>query len=100
MTQNQRLASKPSVILSAKYVRMSTGHQQYSIDNQTDAINRYAREHNMEIVQTYTDSGKSGASTRLRDSFWRRGAICGLFKCEIAPFAGAVCHVATTALLL
>ena len=45
---------------------MSTEHQQYSIDNQSDAINRYAREQNMEIVRTYTDSGKSGLTIHHR----------------------------------
>jgi hypothetical protein len=59
MAQNQRLPA-PTLTLAAKYVRMSTEHQQYSIDNQADAISRYAREHNMEIVRTYVDSGKSG----------------------------------------
>lgn len=66
MAQNQRLPSKPSPTLAAKYVRMSTEHQQYSIDNQADAISRYAREHNMEIVRTYTDSGKSGLTIQHR----------------------------------
>ena len=51
---------------AAEYVRMSTEHQQYSIDNQADAISLYAREHNMEIVRTYTDSGKSGLTIENR----------------------------------
>ena len=66
MAQNQRLPSKPGPTLAAKYVRMSTEHQQYSIDNQADAISRYAREHNMEIVRTYVDSGKSGLTIQHR----------------------------------
>src|ERR1700677_2957397 len=66
MAQNQLPPSKPSPTLAAKYVRMSTEHQQYSIDNQADAISRYAREHNMEIVRTYTDAGKSGLSIQNR----------------------------------
>src|SRR5882724_2955899 len=45
---------------AAQYVRMSTEHQQYSTENQLDAIETYARVHNMEIVRTYSDSGKSG----------------------------------------
>jgi DNA invertase Pin-like site-specific DNA recombinase len=39
---------------------MSTEHQQYSTENQLDAIETYARVHNMEVVRTYSDSGKSG----------------------------------------
>ena len=44
----------------AQYLRMSTDQQQYSIDNQAQAIQAYARAHQMEIVKTYTDAGKSG----------------------------------------
>jgi len=66
MAQNQRVPPEPRLILAAKHVRMSTEHQQYSIDNQTNAINRYAREHHMEIVRTYIDSGKSGLTIQHR----------------------------------
>ena len=46
----------------AQYVRMSTEHQQYSTENQAIAILQYAQSHNMEIVRTYADHGKSGLS--------------------------------------
>jgi DNA invertase Pin-like site-specific DNA recombinase len=39
---------------------MSTEHQQYSPQNQADAIEEYAVLHRMEIVQTYADHGRSG----------------------------------------
>jgi DNA invertase Pin-like site-specific DNA recombinase len=39
---------------------MSTEHQQYSTENQEEAIRRYARERGIEIVHTYADEGKSG----------------------------------------
>ena len=39
---------------------MSTEHQQYSTENQSEVIRRYAAQHGMEIVTTYVDSGKSG----------------------------------------
>lgn len=64
MAQTRGLPAKP--ILAAKYLRMSTEHQQYSIDNQTAAIESYAREHNMEIIRTYVDSGKSGLTIEHR----------------------------------
>jgi DNA invertase Pin-like site-specific DNA recombinase len=48
------------LIRAAQYVRMSTEHQQYSTENQSQAIRRYAEAHGMEIVRTYSDSGKSG----------------------------------------
>jgi DNA invertase Pin-like site-specific DNA recombinase len=46
---------------------MSTEHQQYSIANQSDAILKYANEHNMEVVRTYSDAAKSGLTLQRRD---------------------------------
>jgi len=51
---------------AAQYVRMSTEHQQYSIDNQKAAIQEYAKQHGFAIVQTYADAGKSGVVIRHR----------------------------------
>lgn len=48
------------LVPAAQYVRMSTEHQQYSTENQRDAILRYATGHGMEIIRTYSDAGKSG----------------------------------------
>jgi DNA invertase Pin-like site-specific DNA recombinase len=45
---------------AAQYVRMSTDHQQYSTQNQSDKIREYAAHRNIEIVRTYADQGKSG----------------------------------------
>jgi DNA invertase Pin-like site-specific DNA recombinase len=45
---------------AAEYVRMSTDHQKYSTENQADAIRSYAEHHHIDIVRTYSDSGKSG----------------------------------------
>ena len=42
------------------YVRMSTDLQQYSPENQKAVIERYAAEHDMEIVATYSDEARSG----------------------------------------
>ena len=39
---------------------MSTEHQQYSTDNQTAVIERYAAEHDMEVVARYSDEARSG----------------------------------------
>ncbi len=50
------------VIRAAQYVRMSTEHQQYSTQNQREKILEYAAQHNIEIVRTYADDGKSGLS--------------------------------------
>ena len=39
---------------------MSTEHQKYSTENQSDAIKKYAAQRGFEIVRTYADEGKSG----------------------------------------
>jgi DNA invertase Pin-like site-specific DNA recombinase len=39
---------------------MSTEHQKYSPENQLDAIEKYASLFSMDVVQTYSDLGKSG----------------------------------------
>jgi len=38
---------------AAQYVRMSTEHQQYSTNNQSDKIREYADKRGIEIVKTY-----------------------------------------------
>jgi DNA invertase Pin-like site-specific DNA recombinase len=53
---------------AAMYVRMSTDHQKYSTENQADAIRDYAAHRQMDIVKTYTDSGKSGLKLAGRDA--------------------------------
>ena len=45
---------------------MSTEHQQYSLENQSAAIKRYADEHGFVIVQNYEDVAKSGLQLRNR----------------------------------
>jgi DNA invertase Pin-like site-specific DNA recombinase len=45
---------------AAEYVRMSTEHQKYSTENQSDAIRAYANDRGLEMVRTYADAGKSG----------------------------------------
>jgi DNA invertase Pin-like site-specific DNA recombinase len=50
---------------------MSTEHQQYSIENQSDAIKRYAASNGMEIVETYADAGKSGLTLQYRKGLQR-----------------------------
>lgn len=47
---------------------MSTEHQQYSTENQHAAIQRYADEHGLLIVRTFTDAGKSGVGIHGRDA--------------------------------
>ena len=56
-----------SLVPAAQYLRMSTDHQQYSLDNQADAIAQYASLHGFMIVRTYSDAARSGLSLRRRD---------------------------------
>ena len=51
---------------AAQYVRMSTEHQQYSTENQSDVIHEYAEKRNMVIVRTFADAGKSGLNIEGR----------------------------------
>ena len=55
-------------VRAVEYVRMSTEHQQYSTENQHAAIQRYADEHGLLIVRTFTDAGKSGVGIHGRDA--------------------------------
>jgi DNA invertase Pin-like site-specific DNA recombinase len=55
----------------AQYLRMSTEHQQYSTANQSIAILQYAQEHDMEVVRTYADHGKSGLGLSTRSGLKR-----------------------------
>ena len=60
MTRPKLISAPTAPTHVAQYVRMSTEHPQYSIDNQAQAIAAYALVHQMEIVKTYADAGKSG----------------------------------------
>ncbi|WP_313188833.1 recombinase family protein [Pantoea sp.] len=54
-------------ICVAQYLRMSTEHQRYSIENQEEYLKSYASQHNMLIKHTYNDAGKSGVTLSGRD---------------------------------
>lgn len=56
----------PTFVPAAQYLRMSTDHQQYSLDNQSDAIARYATEHRFHVIKTYSDPAKSGLRLKNR----------------------------------
>lgn len=51
---------------AAQYVRMSTDHQEYSTDNQRDAIRQFAEMAGYEIIKTYEDAGRSGLNIEGR----------------------------------
>jgi DNA invertase Pin-like site-specific DNA recombinase len=51
---------------AAQYLRMSTEHQQYSLVNQSAAIQRYAEAHGFSVVQTYSDGARTGLVLKRR----------------------------------
>jgi DNA invertase Pin-like site-specific DNA recombinase len=59
MTDNQ-------LVPAAQYLRMSTENQQYSLQNQSVSIQKYAESHSFVVVQTYSDTAKSGLVLRRR----------------------------------
>src|SRR5262245_2500005 len=75
MESADRSPMTPSVPMTqipvAEYVRMSTEHQQYSTENQRDAIRQYAQHHGMVVTSSYVDAGKSGLTIERRDALKR-----------------------------
>jgi DNA invertase Pin-like site-specific DNA recombinase len=61
----------PSAIPAAQYLRVSTERQEYSLQNQTQAISRYAEQNGFVIVQTYSDPAVSGILLRHRRGLQR-----------------------------
>ncbi len=64
------------------YVRMSTDHQQYSTNNQSDVIEKYADDNAIEILRVYSDEGKSGLNIRGRDSLAELIGLVGSGKAD------------------
>jgi DNA invertase Pin-like site-specific DNA recombinase len=56
---------------AAQYLRMSTDHQHYSLENQSAAIQKYAELHGFEIVRTYEDAARSGVILKHRSGLQR-----------------------------
>src|SRR5271165_5449658 len=54
------------LVPAAQYLRMSTENQQYSLQNQSAAIQKYAESKGFEIVHTYSDAGRSGLVLKSR----------------------------------
>ena len=53
-------------IPAAQYLRMSTEHQQYSLENQSASIQNYAESQGFKVVRTYSDAAKRGVVLRHR----------------------------------
>jgi len=64
-----------SPVPAAQYLRVSTDHQQYSLDDQADSISRYAVERGFIVMRTYVDAPKerpAALSNCLRPSRFLR----------------------------
>jgi DNA invertase Pin-like site-specific DNA recombinase len=55
-----------NLIPAAQYLRMSTEKQQYSLENQSAAIQKYAETNGFAVVHSYSDAGKRGLVLRHR----------------------------------
>jgi DNA invertase Pin-like site-specific DNA recombinase len=66
VVRKTHLPKSLSATRAAQYVRMSTDHQHYSIENQAVVIGAYAQARNLSIVRTYRDEGESGLTLRNR----------------------------------
>src|SRR6185437_17089207 len=64
--EGTNLAKHAKQLRAAQYVRMSTEHQRYSIENQAAAIAAFAQQNGLTIVHTYRDDGRSGLRIKGR----------------------------------
>ena len=69
--ERPRIDDGAKSLRAAQYVRMSTDHQKYSIENQAAAIAAYAAHRNIAIVRTYADHGRSGVRIDGREELQR-----------------------------
>jgi DNA invertase Pin-like site-specific DNA recombinase len=69
--ERPRIDDGAKSLRAAQYVRMSTDHQKYSIENQAAAIAAYAAHRNITIVRTYADHGRSGVRIDGREELQR-----------------------------
>jgi len=65
-SSNDGTLPSSSGIRAAQYLRMSTEHQRYSLENQSSAIRDYARDHHFTVTKTYSDAARSGLTLRKR----------------------------------
>ena len=54
------------LVPAAQYLRKSTEHQQYSLENQSAAIQKYADSQGFEVVRTYSDAARTGLVLKCR----------------------------------
>jgi DNA invertase Pin-like site-specific DNA recombinase len=62
----RKIVKRPVALRAVEYLRASTDNQRFSTGNQKHAIAKYAADHNITIVRSYADPGKSGLTLRNR----------------------------------
>src|SRR6202158_3380275 len=68
---------------------MSTEHQRYSTENQSDSIRCYAEQRGIQIIRTYADHGKSGLRVDGRDALKQ---LIEDVQCGTAEFAAILVY--------
>ncbi|WP_310212288.1 recombinase family protein [Caulobacter sp. BE264] len=63
--------TREKIVPAAQYLRMSTEHQRYSLENQRVAIAAYAALRGYTVIETFIDPGKSGLSLAGRKGLKR-----------------------------
>lgn len=73
-----------SAVPAAQYLRVSTEHQQYSLENQSIAIRSYAARMGFTVICTYADEGKSGLALKRREGLQHllRDVVSGIADYE------------------
>jgi DNA invertase Pin-like site-specific DNA recombinase len=61
-----KIVKRPSALRAVEYLRASTDNQRFSIGNQKHAIAKYASDHNIIVVRSYTDPARTGLTLRNR----------------------------------
>ena len=81
MTENQAITKRRSTAVA--YLRRSTAQQEQSIPDQRAAIERYATEHNLQLIHFYTDDAITGTRTKGRKAFQAMMAAAQQRDCKL-----------------
>ncbi|MCZ6658761.1 MAG: recombinase family protein [Gammaproteobacteria bacterium] len=80
MTAGQANSDRHSTAVG--YLRRSTSQQEQSIPDQRAAIERYAAQHNLQLIHFYTDDAITGTRTKGRKAFQAMMAAAQRGDCE------------------
>jgi hypothetical protein len=86
-TQTRTTILHADPVPAAQYIRMSDEQQQYSLDNQQQAIKEYADSFGFAVVKTYPDPAKTGVEAKHRpgQAATKRRAVR---KCQLQSHFG------------